>query len=157
GSPFRNRALALETMVLIGEAKQRALATSLAKDLSSSRWFSTQETSYALIALSKMVEKNGGKELEVSFTQNGKATTVKTHQAISQLELTTSMGENTVTVTNAKDNLVYVRLSQSGKLPVGEELDERRNLQVVTTYFDGEGKKLDPSTVRQGSQITAQI
>ncbi|MCE7054167.1 MG2 domain-containing protein [Algoriphagus sp. AGSA1] len=157
GSPFRNRALALETMVLIGEAKQRDLATSLAKDLSSSRWFSTQETSYALIALSKMVEKNGGKQLEVSFTQNGKTATVKTHQAISQRELTTSMGENTVTVKNAKDNLVYVRLIQSGKLPVGEELDERRNLQVVAAYLDGEGKKLDPSSVRQGSQITAQI
>ncbi|WP_057940333.1 alpha-2-macroglobulin family protein [Algoriphagus resistens] len=157
GSPFRNRALALETMVMLGEAKQRDLATSLAKDLSSSRWFSTQETSYALIALSKMVEKNGGKELEVSFKQNGKTATVKTHQAISQRELATSLGENTVMVKNAKDNLVYVRLIQSGKLPVGEELDERRNLQVVATYFDGEGKKLDPASLRQGSQITAQI
>ncbi|MDR7131877.1 uncharacterized protein YfaS (alpha-2-macroglobulin family) [Algoriphagus sp. 4150] len=157
GSPFRNRALALETMVLLGDAKQRDLATSLAKELSSSRWFSTQETSYALIALSKMVEKNGGKDLEVSFVQNGKTTAVKTYQAISQRELITSMGENTITVKNAKDNLVYVRLIQSGKLPLGEELDERRKLQVVATYLDGEGKKMDPASVRQGTQIIAQI
>ncbi len=157
GSPFRNTALALETLVLLGDGRQRDLATTLAKELSSSRWFSTQETSYALIALSKMVEKNGGKELELSFIQNGKTTTVKTHQSVAQRELDVSMGSNKVTVSNVKDNLVYVRLIQSGKLPVGEELDERRNLRVVTTFLDGEGKQLDPSSVRQGTEITAQL
>lgn len=157
GSPFRNRALALETLVLIGDSKQRDLATSLAKDLSSSRWFSTQETSYALISLSKMVEKNGGKALEVSFTQEGKETTVKSQQAIAQRELKTVMGKNKITIKNAKDNLVYVRLVQSGKLPVGQELAENRNLNVIATYLDGNGQKLDPSSIRQGTQITARI
>src|SRR5690606_29721268 len=67
GSPFRNRAMALETMVLIDDAKQRDLALSVAKDLSSSRWYSTQETAYGLFAMAKMVEKNGGKAMDLTF------------------------------------------------------------------------------------------
>ncbi|HBR55268.1 MAG TPA: hypothetical protein DEA82_14220, partial [Flavobacteriaceae bacterium] len=64
GSPFRNKAMALETLVITGNAKQRDMAISVAKELSSQRWFSTQETSYALLAMAKMVAKNGGKALE---------------------------------------------------------------------------------------------
>lgn len=157
GSPFRNRAMALETMVLINDSKQRELSLSIAKDLSSSRWYSTQETSYALMALAKMVAKNGGKALEVNYIQNGKSHNIKTHQAVAQREIGFTMGENELTLKNTKDNVVYVRLIQSGKLPVGDELPERRNLNVVTNYFDGEGKRIDVSTLRQGTEITAQI
>ncbi|WP_111670135.1 alpha-2-macroglobulin family protein [Algoriphagus litoralis] len=157
GSEFRNQALALETMVLLGDPKQRELANSLAKELSSSRWLSTQETAYALIAMAKMVEKNGGKALEVSFVQNGKTTTIKTQQAIAQRELSTGSGEQKISIKNLQDNLVYVRLIQSGKLPVGQELAERRNLSVVTAFLDGEGNKLNPTSIRQGSDITAMI
>lgn len=157
GSPFRNKAMALETMVLINDAKQRELSLSIARDLSSSKWYSTQETSFALMALAKMVSKSGGKALEVSYIQNGKSQTIKTHQAVAQREIGFSMGENELTLKNTKDNVIYVRLIQSGKLPVGDELAERRNLNVVTNYFDGEGKIIDVSSLRQGTEITAQI
>lgn len=157
GSPFRNKAMALETMVLIDDTKQRDLSLSIARDLSSSKWYSTQETSYALMALAKMVAKNGGKALEVNFSLNGKSNSIKTHQAIALREIDFNLGQNEVILKNTKDNQVFVRLIQSGKLPVGEELAESRNLAVATNYFDGEGKKIDISTLRQGTEITAQI
>jgi hypothetical protein len=69
--------MALETLVALGDPKQRDLATSLAKGLSSQHWYSTQETSYALLALAKMVTKNGGKSIELTYTQNGKSSTIK--------------------------------------------------------------------------------
>jgi len=157
GSPFRNRAMALETMVILADPKQRDLATSLAKNLSSSSWYSTQETAFALIALSKMVAANGGKDLNVSFFSAGEDNTIKTDQAISQRKIQVNTGENKITVKNNNDNLVYVRLVQSGKLPVGEELAENRNLRVLTTYYDAAGKKIDPSSIQQGSPILAKI
>lgn len=157
GSEFRNQALALETLVLLGDAKQRDLANYLAKELSSSKWLSTQETAYALIAMAKMVEKNGGKELSLSFVHQGKTIAVKTQQAIAIREIAAGFGEQKLTVKNLNDNLVFVRLIQSGKLPVGEELVERRNLNVQTAFLDGEGNKLNPATIRQGTEITAMI
>ena len=52
-------------MVILGDSQQRELAISLAKSLSSSGWYSTQETSYALLALAKMANKNGGKRIVI--------------------------------------------------------------------------------------------
>ncbi len=157
GSPFRNKAMALETMVLLGDSKQRDLALSLAKDLSSKRWYSTQETAYALMSLAKMVEKSGGKEMELTFTKNGKTEEVKTYRAIAQRDLSFVMRGNSVTVTNKKGNLVYVTLSQRGKLPLGDELAEQRNLSIKSQYLDGTGKALDVSNLRQGTEIIAKV
>ncbi|MEZ4778008.1 MAG: MG2 domain-containing protein [Flavobacteriaceae bacterium] len=157
GSPFRNKAMALETLVLLGDDKQRDMAISVAKELSSQRWYSTQETAYALMAMGKMVQKNGGKSMEVSFTNNGKTTTAKSDRALASRSLAFSMGSNTVSVSNKKGNVVYVTLSQKGKLPIGEELPEQRNLSVKKQFVDGEGKPLDVSNLRQGTEITAKV
>ena len=155
GSPFRNKAMALETMVALEDPKLREVAISLAKSLSSQQWYSTQETSYGLLAMAKMVEKNGGKAMSLTFTQNGKATVVNTDRAMAQRAIGVSMGNNSVTLTNKKGNIVYVTLAQKGKLPLGDELTAQRNLAVKTQYFDGDGKPLNISKLRQGTEITA--
>jgi hypothetical protein len=157
GSPFRNRAMALETMVLLGDAKQRDLAISVAKDLSSSRWFSTQETSYGLMAMAKMVAKNGGKAMELTFTNGGKSAEVKTDRAVAQRDLSFVMGGNSVSVTNKKGNVIYVTLSQKGKLPLGQELAEQRNLSIKSQYLDGAGNAIDVTKLRQGTEIIAKV
>ncbi len=157
GSPFRNKAMALETMVALGDERQRNIAVSVAKDLSSQRWFSTQETSSALLAMAKMVTKNGGKSMELSYTQNGKTETIKTERAVSQRDIPIALGANSISIINKKGNVVYVSLSQKGKLPLGKELSESRNLTVSTQFIDGEGKTIDVSKLKQGTEITAQI
>ena len=79
-------------MVATGDSRQREIAVSLAKELSSQRWYSTQETAYGLLAMAKMINKNGGKNLELTFTNKGKSTTVKTDRVIAQRELSLVMG-----------------------------------------------------------------
>lgn len=157
GSPFRNKAMALETMVAIEDPKQREMAVSVAKELSSERWYSTQETAYGLLAMAKMIEKNGGKALELTFSKNGKATTVNTDRAVAQRDLAISMGTNSVSIQNNRDNVVYVTLIQKGKLPLGKELAERKNIVLQSQYLDGEGKTLDIKNLRQGTEILAKV
>jgi uncharacterized protein YfaS (alpha-2-macroglobulin family) len=157
GSPFRNKAMALETMVATASPKQREMAVSLAKELSSQRWFSTQETSYALLAMAKMVEKNGGKSLEVSYTSNGKSKTVTTDRAFAQRDIDVIMGSNSITINNKKGNVVYVTLAQKGKLPLGNELATWKNLTVKASYLDGVGKPLDITALRQGTEVNAVV
>lgn len=158
GSPFRNKAMALETMVAIGDSKQRDMAISVAKELSSQRWYSTQETAYGLLAMAKMIEKNGGKAMELSvIDQSGKATSIKTDRAVAQRDLGIKMGSNAISVSNKKGNVVYISLNQKGKLPLGKELAERKNLILQSQYLDGEGKTLDIKNVRQGTEITAKV
>lgn len=157
GSPFRNRTMALETLVLLDDPKQRDMAISVTKDLSSNKWYSTQETSYALLAMAKMVAKNGGKAMELTFSNGGKTVEVKTDRAIAQRDLSFGMGGNSVSVTNKKGNMVYVTLSQHGKLPLGKELAAERNLAIKSEYLDGAGKPIDISNLRQGTEILAKV
>lgn len=157
GSPFRNKALALETMVLLQDNRQVKIAEDLAKELSSPRWFSTQETAVGLLALSKMVEKNGGKAIDVTIKQSGSSSTVKTTKAMAQRDIPTQVGSNSFSIKNNQNNVVYLRLIQYGQLPLGEELSESQNLRLATNFLDGEGKPLDITSLRQGTEVTVQV
>ena len=157
GSVFRNRAMALETMVILGDSQQRELAISLAKNLSSQRWYSTQETAYALLAMAKMVSKNGGKAIHLSYTYNGKDVEVKTDRAIAQRPITIVATSSTIDVKNIQNSTLYVTLVQSGKLPVGQELEEQQNLRLSVTYLDAIGNSIDVGQLRQGTELEAKI
>ncbi|MDC6365671.1 MULTISPECIES: alpha-2-macroglobulin family protein [Flavobacteriaceae] len=157
GSVFRNRAMALETLVILGDTQQRDLAISLAKNLSSQRWFSTQETAYALLAMAKMVTKNGGRSINLTFTNNGKEVAVKTDRAIAQRDITITSFKNEIVVKNNQGNTIYATLTQSGKLPVGQELAQQQNLNLSVKYLDASGNSIDVSQLRQGTELQAQI
>ncbi|SFC98194.1 MG2 domain-containing protein [Algibacter pectinivorans] len=157
GSVDRNRAMALETMVLTKNAKMRELAETIAKDLSSDRWMSTQTSAYSLLAMAKMVNANGGKALNVNYTINGKTENIETKSAIAQRELQVVDGANNLTFTNAKDNVVYVRVLNSGKLPLGQELVEQRGLSVSVKYKDLKGNPIEISKLMQGQDFMATV
>ena len=157
GSVDRNRAMALETMVLTKNSKRRELSQYIAKDLSSNRWMSTQTTAYSLLAIAKMVNANGGKALDVNYTLNGKTETINSKSAIAQRELSIVDGGNTVSFTNNKDNIVYVRVLNSGKLPLGQELTEQRGLSVSIQYKDLRGNSINVSKLKQGQDFVATV
>ena len=96
---------------------------------------------------------NGGKGIAV--TLNGK--TIKTDKALVQRAIPTNIGANTISLKNNANNLVYVNLVQKGKLPLGKELSEARNLKLNVKYYDGNGNTLDVSELRQGTEITTKI
>jgi len=157
GSVDRNRAMALETMVLTKNSKMRELAEYIAKDLSSNRWMSTQTTAYCLLAMAKMVNANGGKALSLSYSINEKTENIETKSAIAQRELKIVDGSNSLSFTNKKGNVVYVRVLNSGKLPLGEQLTEQRGLSVSVQYKDLKGNRIDVSKLKQGQDFVATV
>ena len=157
GSVDRNRAMALETMIITKNPKAREISEYIAKDLSSNQWMSTQTTAYSLLAMAKMVEANGGKNMKFSYTFDGKTETIDTKSTIAQRQLAVKDGKNTLTLKNEANNLVYVRVLNSGKLPLGEELAEQRGLSVSVIYQDLKGNRLDVSELQQGQDIVARI
>ncbi len=157
GSVDRNRAMALETMVLTKNTKTRELAETIAKDLSSNRWMSTQTTAYSLLAMAKMVNTNGGKALNLSYTINGKTESINSKNAIAQRKLNIVDGTNSLALTNTQNNVVYVRVLNSGKLPLGQELVEQRGLSVSVQYKDLQGNRIDISKLMQGQDFVATV
>mgnify|MGYP000212236787 CR=1 FL=1 len=157
GSVDRNRAMALETMLVTNHPKKLEIAKTIAKSLASNKWMSTQTTAYNLLAIGKMIVQNGGKELKLTYSINGKTETIDTKNGIAQRTVSIKEGANQLSLTNGKDNLVYVRILNSGKLKLGEELAEQRGFSISTVYRDLQGNKINIEKLQQGQDFVATV
>lgn len=158
GSSDRNRAMALETLILLGQRQKAfALATTLARNMSSDIWMSTQTTAYSLYAMAKFAQYNGGKGVVVQYTNAGKSQQVNTTKAIVQRTLGIAPGNNSVTIKNNKANTVFVRVYNSGILPVGQEQPMQNNVLATVSYKDRKGKVISLSKIVQGTEVVAEV
>lgn len=158
GSPERNRAMILETLLLVGEKEKAfAMANTVAKDLSNNQWMSTQTTAYCLYAMSKFAMLNGGKGVEVQFTQSGKTQSIQTSKSFADRKLEIIQGTNSITIKNNKSNTIYVKVLNSGILPVGEEQPLEKNLYANIVFQDRKGNPVTISTLKQGTEFVAEV
>lgn len=158
GSADRNRAMALETLLLMGD-KQRAfrMAKKLAASMSSDGYMSTQTTAYGLLAMSRFARENGGKGVDVVLTVGGKQETIQTGKSVVTRVLPVGAGANAVTLKNRKGNTLFVTLENSGVLPVGLEQPQTGNLTATIKYLDGKGQPVKVGAIRQGTEFMALI
>ncbi|KGO87205.1 membrane protein [Flavobacterium rivuli WB 3.3-2 = DSM 21788] len=157
GSPERNRAMALETLIVLGQKGQAfTMATKLAKEMSSNQWMSTQTTAYCLYAMSKFAQGNGTKGIDISYTNKGKTLAISTPKTFADRVLELS-SNNAVTIKNNKQSTLYVKVVYSGVLPVGEEQTEERGLATGIVFKDRGGKVINPSSLAQGTEFVAEV
>ncbi|HLN94572.1 MAG TPA: hypothetical protein VK183_02965, partial [Flavobacterium sp.] len=158
GSADRNRAMALETLLLMGD-KQRAfrMAKKLAASMSSDGYMSTQTTAYGLLAMSRFARENGGKGVDIVLTVGGKQETIQTGKSVVTRVLPVGAGANAVTLKNRKGNTLFVTLENSGVLPVGQEQPQTGNLTATIKYLDGKGQPVKVGAIRQGTEFMALI
>lgn len=158
GSPDRNRAMALETLILLGQKQKAfAMATKLAKNMSSDKWMSTQTTAYGLYAMSKFAKSNGSSGVAVQYTNDGKPVIINTAKTVAQRDLTVKSGNNTITIKNTKKNTLFVRVLNSGILPVGNEKVISNNLSASVVFKDRKGKAISVTKIAQGTEFYAEV
>ncbi|MFN3757157.1 MAG: alpha-2-macroglobulin family protein, partial [Flavobacterium sp.] len=158
GSPERNQAMALETLLLTDDkARAFTLAQRLATSLSSDQWMSTQTTAYALLAMSKFAMKNGGTGIELNYELSNKKNILKTSKTMADRELTVGDQKATMSFTNLKDNTIYIRVMSSGILPVGQEKTAQSKLSATVTYQTRNGQAVVMQKIPQGTEFFAEI
>ncbi len=157
GSVTRNRAMALETMLITNHKNTKEVAKIIAKELSSKRWMSTQTTAFSLLSIGKMVIKNGGKSINIKYTNNSKVENIETSNSMVQRVLRVKKGANEITFVNNKNNVVFARIINSGKLPLGDEITKSIGLNVSLEYKDLKGNKINEKKLKQGQDFIAKI
>ncbi|MGY0407431.1 MAG: alpha-2-macroglobulin family protein [Polaribacter sp.] len=157
GSINRNKAMALETMLITDDKNTKELAKSVAKALSSNQWMSTQTTAYCLLSIGKMVIKNGGKSINLQYTIHNKISKIKTSSALVQRDIAIKKGINRVQIQNKDNNIVFARIINSGKLPLGKEISARKGFSVAVNYKDLKGKSIAINSLKQGQDFVAEI
>lgn len=159
GSGMRDRAMILETLVLLKDMKKAgALVQYISKGLSSQSWYSTQTVAYSLMAVSKYLgDDKATQAFSFSYSlSGGNSTSANSKNAVMQINLPTG-GSNTLMVKNTSKAKLFVRVMQKGQPTAGQETPQANDLKISVVYTDMAGKVLDPANLQQGKDFIAEV
>jgi alpha-2-macroglobulin len=162
GSQLRDQAMVLETLTIMGrKADAEKLVRAVAQQLSQESWYSTQTTAYSLIAIARFCGKNAtGSKLLVNGALGNQKVDVNSSSPMSQLPVTFVNGKANVSLTNKGDNVLYVRIINSGQPVAGDSIrvNNRPNVLAMNVNFmTTTGSTIDPSSIVQGSDFVAKV
>ncbi len=160
GSDFRDKAMILETMGLIGDdSRAKNLLEEIAAVLSSDKWLSTQETAYALIAILPFTQnRDNAGIITVESTLQGQTRTITFRSPIMKLDLGNISGtEAQIVLKNKSAIQVYTRLVTKGLPEEGSEPALKEGLSLDVKYLDTKGKTIDPLTLPLGEDMDIKV
>lgn len=165
GSRLRDEAMVMETLLLLDKQNEAyKLALSIAKQLNSEKWLSTQETAYALIAMSKLGKgnngENGGKELSAKYKRaNESWNTISQSKRNFMTKWFSAKGsdENNIEIVNEGKTKIFISLSQSFTPSEDLTTAKAEGLKFNVDYFNTNGERLDESNIKQGSDFRVEV
>ena len=160
GSYLRDLSVILQTTIVLNELEQAArLALEISEQLSSAEWYSTQTTAYSLVALSSYAKVTGaGKELKYRMNINGKTTNQKSNRNFETVDLNfNNSNQHQIEIENKGESTLFVNLSNEGVKP-GIDTEVRNDgIDLLVSYHDQQGNKIDPAELVQGTDFIAKV
>lgn len=158
GSSLRDRSLRLLALVAMDDAAQAAeIGKRISEDLAGDGWLSTQSTGFALVGLSKYIEKyNVSERMEFSYSCDGKGDKVSTNKNIWLEQLVEKYkGTADIQVKNNVNAPLYVRVITEGIPEEGDEKVYENKISLAVSYLDTQGRPIDITKLEQGTNFTA--
>ncbi|AEF86483.1 alpha-2-macroglobulin domain protein [Treponema primitia ZAS-2] len=161
GSELRDKAMILETLILLGEsARTRPLFEELAGAMSGEHWLSTQETAYALIAMAPyMGEADNVKSsitADISLSDQNRSVSFTT--PVIRLDLGNMAGTSgTYRVQNRSASPLYARITVTGLPEEGLESALSEGLSMTVEYRNMQGQAIDPDTLKPGDDMEVRL
>lgn len=158
GSTFRDKAMMLEANYYVdtidNSVNRNELLNYIGNNLETDNWYSTQETAYALLALSRYAPNNKNKE-EISGTitePNGNKINFTTANEVYSYETTADNGE--VKIESISE--LYVKTEWEG-IPKNNMEEERTSpsISIKVKWFDDNGKEINPENLEKGKSFWA--
>lgn len=159
GSTLRDQAIMLDILTLAKDYERGStLYNQIAKDISSPRWYSTQATGYALLALAKYV--TAVKAAAVQMTgivtlPDQSRVDLNTSELVGFVSLDPRDGGRQVAFTNTSSVPLFVTLEWEGIPKRGDLQPEAKNLILKTDYYDQWGNPIYVTKLTQGDTFYA--
>ncbi|MEO5905363.1 MAG: alpha-2-macroglobulin family protein, partial [Saprospiraceae bacterium] len=130
GSDVRDKSIILETFLLLGrDTDAMTVARSIASSLGSEYWYSTQSTSFALLAMGKMAKQFSGDPIKATVAQGG-----KTGEQISSTKSIVvrplDVNFESITIENTSGDPLFVRVTTTGRPLKGVTAEVKNNLSL---------------------------
>ena len=161
GSSLRDQAMILETLDLLGNKSEAGtMVRTISDQLSKNRWYGTNTVSYCLLAVGKFVgETKVGDQFNFTY-QLGNQQSVDGGSSSPIMQIKIPMDASSIrnfSVTNKGKNILFARFIRSGQPVVGDQKASQNNLAMVVEYKGMDGKKIDPTNIRQGTDFIAEV
>ncbi len=160
GSDLRDKAIILETLVLLNEKeKGMELVKQISNALSNQGyWMSTQTTAFCLKAIGMFIGTDKRDALKFSYSYGGKNIDAITELPIAQIPLAINGAQrSSIKFTNESKGSLFVRLVMTGTPARGQEQEQENNLVISVNYIDSKGKPIDPTQLEQGTEFMASV
>lgn len=161
GSAERNKAMLIETMSLLNRREQALpLVQQLSKSLSGNTWMSTQSTAYSLLAMSRFAGKETvNQSFKFEWLLNGisKGTLSPQKPVYQDSVLVNNMKEGQITIRNLSKGVVFARMMMRGVPATDDATVFASNLQMSIEYLTMDGKPIDISRLKQGTDFMALV
>ena len=161
GSALRDRAIVLNSLVLTGRSsKAKEFADTIAKELASDRWYSTQSVAYGLIAIARFAGGAVGSEpFAFSYAVGGgnaNSVTAEANMVRQELSKFPDKGSR-VEVKNSSNRRIYGTLIVEGVARAGTEKEQSNGLRLEANYSDMDGNPVKVDKLQQGRDIVVTI
>ncbi len=160
GSDFRDKAIILETLVLLNErTKGFELVREIAKKLSSQNyWMSTQTIAFCLKSVGMYVGSEKPGELKYEYTYGGKSVNAISAAAVSQVPLAIKGTEKSpLKITNETQGSLFVQVIMTGIPARGVEEEQQKDLVIQVSYSDTKFNPIDVTSLSQGTEFMATV
>ena len=158
GSSHRDESMILEALTLMGKNEEAfRQAQKVSQNLSGEKYFNTQSTAYAMVAMGQFAAKMSGK-LDFEWYINGKKQSkVNTKKAVYQDQLPTNPSSGKVKVENGNEGALYFSLATKTR-PIVDNLPAvAENIKIDVTYTNMDGSQINVANLSQGTDFYAVI
>ncbi len=162
GTDFRDKCMVLESMSLMGEtAKKDELLSEIASELRSENWMSTQETAYALLAVSTATgTKNQTGKVNLSCKlENETETEFILSKKMMKIDWKGSvLSKNKfVSLKNNSKQKVYISFTTEGIPMESNKKSKHAGMNMEVSFFNADGNALQPEKIKLGTEFTVEI
>jgi uncharacterized protein YfaS (alpha-2-macroglobulin family) len=157
GSPQRDAAMVLETLVLLGDITgAMRQARELAGMLAGEEYLSTQSTAFALAAMGALASKAPTGEISYSYDAGAGAVQINSSKAVSNVVLPVQ-GAGEVGVTSRSGGELFLALTTRTRPTVDTAPAMASGISVSVAYTDLAGNVVNPATLDRGTDLRAVV
>jgi alpha-2-macroglobulin len=156
GSYLRDRSVALNALLEAdpNNPQVNELLKSISVEMKNARYYSTQETSFALLAIGKHARKASASDVSAQISVDGKVVGTYNNK---DLQLPVDINNKSVTITTKGNGTLYYYYELSGIKITPNVVDEDNHLKVRRRFLDRNGNAINGNSFSQNDLVVVEI
>ncbi len=155
-SYLRDRSLALNALLEAdpNNPQVNELLKSISAEMKNARYYSTQETAFALLAIGKHARKAAASDITAQVSVDGKAAGNYSNK---DLQLPVEINNKTITIVTKGSGTLYYYYEMSGIKISPNLADEDNHLKVRRRFLDRNGNQVNGNSFNQNDLVIVEI